>query len=128
MNNHSITERVIKNYIAGYNEFDIDKMLASCHENIVFENIHNGEITMCLKGLPALRKQAELSKTYFSARKQTIKSFKHYKENTEIEIDYHAVLAIDFPGGLKKGEIVYFSGKSIFVFENAMIVELTDIS
>lgn len=121
-------EKIIKNYIEGYNQFEIDKMVVDFDDNIVFENIQNDETNMSLKGLTAFRPLAEQATTYFKARKQTIKSFKHFDNSTEIEIDYYAVLAMDFPNGLKKGQEINLVGKSIFVFEKDRIIKLTDVS
>jgi hypothetical protein len=121
-------EKIIQNYIDGYNQFDIYKMVADLDDDIVFENIQNGEKNMSLTGLTAFKQQAEQATTYFTARTQTIKSFKHFDNSTEIEIDYNAVLGIDFPNGLKKGQELNLSGKSIFVFAGNKIIKLTDIS
>ena len=109
-------EEIIKKYIDGYNQFDMDKMVGDFDDNVLFENIQNGEINMTLSGLTAFKQQAEQAKSYFSARKQTIKSFKHLNNETEIEIDYHAVLSMDFPNGLKSGQEFNLTGKSIFKF------------
>ena len=61
-----MTDRVniINNYIDGYNQFDIKKMVADLDDNIVFENIQNNEINLSLKGLTAFKQQAETAKTY----------------------------------------------------------------
>jgi len=56
-------EKIIKNYIDGYNQFDCDKMLFDFDENVVFENIQKGEINMSLIGLKALRQQTEQAKS-----------------------------------------------------------------
>ena len=121
-------EKIVKNYIDGYNQFNCDKMLMDFDENVVFVNIQEGEVGMSLTGLKALRQQAEQAKNYFTARTQTIKSFKHLGDETEIEIDYYAILAMDFPNGLKKGDELKLKGKSIFRFLNNKIIKLTDIS
>jgi hypothetical protein len=121
-------ETIIKNYIEGYNEFNIDKMIADFDENITFENIQNGESNMSLNGLTAFIQQAEQGKTYFSERTQTIKSFKHNDDRSEIEIDYKAILGMDLPNGLKKGQELNLSGLSIFEFDDIKIIKLTDIS
>lgn len=121
-------EKIIQNYIDGYNQFDIDKMVADFDDKIVFENIQNGKINMTLTGLTSFKQQAEKAVTYFSKRKQTIKSIRHFENRTEIEIDYNAVLAMDFPNGLKKGQELNLSGKSIFEFEGTRITRLTDVS
>jgi hypothetical protein len=121
-------ERIIQNYIDGYNGFAIDKMVADFDDNIEFENVQNGQITLSLKGVKSFRQQAELAKNYFTTRQQTIKSFKHLANKTEIEIDYNAVLAMDFPNGLKSGQELNMKGKSVFEFTGNKIIKLTDIS
>lgn len=121
-------EKIIKNYIEGYNQFDIDKMVTNFDESIVFENIQDGEKNMSLIGLKEFREQAEQAKAYFTERTQTIKSFVHSETTTEIEIDYNAILNMDFPNGLKKGQELNLVGKSIFKFNKDKITRLTDIS
>jgi hypothetical protein len=121
-------EKIIENYIAGYNQFDIDKMMADFDDKIVFENIQNTEVNMTLSGLKEFRNQAEEAKKYFSEREQTITLFSHSENQSEIAIDYRAVLAMDFPNGMQKGQELNLKGKSVFEFSNNKIVRLADIS
>ncbi|GIQ60361.1 hypothetical protein Flavo103_34970 [Flavobacterium collinsii] len=121
-------ERIIKNYVEGYNQFDIDKMTTDFSRDIVFENIQNGEVNMTLNGLNEFKEQAENAKAYFSARSQVITVLNHFESKTEIEIDYHAVLAMDFPNGMKAGEELNLKGKSVFEFLDNKILKLSDIS
>lgn len=121
-------EYIIRSYINAYNQFDIPGMVANLHDNIVFKNIQDGETNLLLQGKKEFRQQAELTKTYFKERQQNITSVKHSEDHTEIEIDYYAVLAADMPNGLKKGNQLRLSGKSIFKFSDDRIIELTDIS
>ena len=121
-------EKIISNYIDGYNKFDIEKMVAAFDNDIQFENIANGETNMSLRGLTSFKTQAEQAKGFFSTRTQTIKSYKHQNDQTEIEIDYHTILATDLPGGLKKGDALKLQGKSIFKFSADRIIKVTDIS
>ena len=121
-------EKIIKDYITAYNNFDIEKMLTHLDEQIKFENISNGVTNMTLTDLNSFREQAEQAKKLFTTRKQTIKSWIHQDNLTEIEIEYNAVLAIDLPNGLKKDDILNLEGKSIFKFSEDKIIELTDIS
>lgn len=121
-------EDMINHYIAGYNSFDPDKMVAHFDDNIIFENVQNGQVNITLSGIQAFKDQAELTKNYFTSREQSIKSFKHSHNKTEVEIDYVAVLAMDFPNGLKEGELLTLKGKSIFEFKDNKIIKLTDIS
>jgi hypothetical protein len=121
-------EKIIKDYIDAYNNFDIEKMLTHLDEQIKFENISNGVTNMFLTDLNSFRKQAEQAKDVFTTRRQKIKSWSHQECSTEIEIEYDAVLAIDLPNGLKKGDNLNLKGKSIFKFSGDKIIGLTDIS
>lgn len=121
-------EKIIQNYIDGYNRFDTDKMIADFDDDVIFENIQNGELNMSLAGLKSFREQAEQAKAYFAERRQTILSTKHSGDSSEIEIDYYAVLGMDFPNGLKKGAELKLKGKSVFEFRGDKIIKLTDLS
>lgn len=121
-------EKIIQNYIEGYNQFDIDKMVADFDESVVFENIQNGETNMILNGIKEFTVQAKKAKEYFSERKQTITSFRQDEITAIVDIDYYAVLAIDFPNGLKAGQGLNMKGKSIFQFLDDKIIKLTDMS
>lgn len=121
-------EKIISNYIAGYNECNIEKMTADFADGIVFENISGGKLTMSLSGLAAFKEQAIQAIQFFSVRKQTVRSYRHLTVETEVLIDYFAVLAIDFPNGLKKGDTLELQGRSIFAFSRNRIIRLADIS
>ena len=119
---------IIQNYIDGYNEFDVKKMTRDFDNNIIFKNIQNDEVNMTLNGIGEFKQQAEQAKSVFRNRRQQIISIKHDNYTTEIEINYTAILATDFPNGLKKGNKLELKGKSIFIFQGDKIVELTDKS
>ncbi len=121
-------ERIIQNYIDGYNEFDVKKMTRDFSDKIVFQNIQNEKVNMTLNGKEDFEQQAEQAKFYFNSRQQKVTEITHNKDRTEIELNYSAVLATDFPNGLKKGEKLELTGKSIFKFLNEKIIEITDIS
>ena len=121
-------EQIIRNYIDGYNNFDIEKMTRDFKDEILFQNIQNKEVNMILNGITAFKQQAEQAKSYFETREQRIIAIKHDITETEIEIEYLAVLAMDFPNGLKKGQKLELTGKSIFKFQDNKIVQLIDIS
>ncbi len=123
-----VKEQIITNYINAYNNFDVASMIKDFTENIKFENVSGGVVNMTLNGLTEFSQQAEQAKNLFSNRKQTILSFNHLENQTEIEIDYQGVLAIDLPNGLQKGAELNLKGKSIFIFEDNKITSLTDIS
>ena len=122
-------EQIIKDYIEAYNAFDTEKMIRSFDEEILFENVQNGKVNLSISGLETFKQQADQAKNYFEKRQQTIKSVKHVKNVSEVEIDYYAVLAMDFPNGMKKGEELKLQGKSVFEFnDNNKITKLIDQS
>jgi len=121
-------EQIIQNYIDAYNRFDIERMMRDFDESIIFENISNDTVNMRLEGLSEFKAQAEIAKNLFSGREQVIRSFNHREDETEIEIDYHAIMNADLPNGLKKGDEINLRGRSVFRFSGDKIVGLTDIS
>ncbi|AMM51111.1 hypothetical protein TH61_07840 [Rufibacter sp. DG15C] len=121
-------EHIIHQYLEGYNQFDVENMIAHFDENIVFENVSNGEVNMSLHGVESFKKQAEQATTYFSSRKQTPISFQHQDNQTEVALDYQAILAMDFPTGQRKGDELKLQGKSVFTFSGDKVIKLVDIS
>ena len=93
-----------------------------------FENISEGTVNMTLNGIVAFKEQATQSANLFKERTQKIKSFQNNGNETIVEIDYHAILAIDLPNGLNAGSELNLTGKSIFKFSENKIIELTDIN
>lgn len=128
MNNTARREKIISNYIEAYNQFNVSKMVRDFDDNLKFENIENGHTTLILNGLDSFREQASQAVSFFSSRIQTVKTYLHREEETEVEIGYFAVLAIDLPNGLKRGDEIKLQGKSIFKFSGNKVVELSDIS
>ncbi len=121
-------ETIIQKYIDAYNNFDVEGMVTNLASTVKFVNISDDVINMSITGLEEFKHQAEQAKAYFSERKQSIISFTHNNDQTNIEIDYEAVLAVDFPNGLKKGEKLNLKGRSIFEFYENTITAITDIS
>ncbi len=121
-------KEIIEKYIEAYNSFDIEKMLSDMHDNVRFENISNGEITLTTNSIAELKNQAEQTKQYFTKREQRITNIDFNNDQVEIDIDYKGILAIDLPNGLKAGDKIELKGKSIFKFKDDKIIELKDIS
>ncbi len=121
-------EKIISDYIDAYNHFDIERMLLHFDEDVKFENSSGGVVNISLIGLIAFKEQAVEAAKMFSKRKQTIISWRHDAQVTEVEISFNAVLAADFPNGLRKGEELNLKGKSVFRFSGYKIIKLKDIS
>jgi 3-deoxy-D-arabino-heptulosonate 7-phosphate (DAHP) synthase len=106
----------------------VDGMLEHLHEAIEFKNISNGEVNIRINGIAAFRQQAEQAKQFFQTREQRITNLTFGDTTTTIDIDYQAVLAIDLPNGMKKGDTLALQGKSIFQFQDDKIISITDIA
>ncbi|WP_294316984.1 nuclear transport factor 2 family protein [uncultured Chryseobacterium sp.] len=119
---------VIENYISAYNRFDVKGMCRDLSEDVLFENISDGNVDMSIKGIENFKKQAEAATAYFSERHQRIESWNFNNHVVTIEISYQATLAIDLPNGMKKGNMLTLKGISEFVFEDHEIISLRDIS
>ena len=119
---------IIEDYIQAYNEFDSVGMTKDLHQEVVFENMTNGEVTMKLEGLAAFRKQAEEALNYFSERQQKVERWEHRGDEVWIKIQYSATAAMDFPNGPKKGDQLELKGESIFTFDGDKIVKIRDRS
>lgn len=121
-------KKIIENYVDSYNNFDINGMTKNMNENIVFENISNGNVDLRTEGLNEFKKQAESAKQYFKQRKQTITSWEFNNSKVSIDIDYRAILAVDLPNGMMSGDTLDLKGKSEFEFENGRIKSIADKS
>lgn len=65
------TEKIFK-YVEAYNQVDAENMIVDFSDDIIFQNVMNGEKTMELQGLEELKKQAFAALSYFSEREQFI--------------------------------------------------------
>lgn len=121
-------EDIIRNYIECYNHFDVEGMIRDFDLGIVFKNIQGDQVTLQLEGVEAFIGQARAALGFFTERKQHIRSMVNNDDQTEVEIDYQAVLAMDFPNGMKKGDVMKMTAKSLFKFQHNKVISLTDIS
>jgi hypothetical protein len=125
---NSQIEQSIKQYIHAYNDFDIEGMLVKLHPSIVFKNISHGKVALITVGLGEFKVQAQKAVTYFRHREQLISDLKIKDQWAEVTIDYTAILAIDLPNGMKQGETLRLKGRSVFRFENDLIISIEDYS
>ncbi|WP_104204064.1 nuclear transport factor 2 family protein [Billgrantia saliphila] len=119
---------LIERYIAAYNHFDVEGMLAVLDPDVVFENYSGGELTTSAIGIDEFRQLAEHAKGFFSERVQRITSLTFSQNGATAEIDYHGRLAEDIPGGLKAGSILELNGETEFTFGSERISKIVDRS
>lgn len=119
---------LVDHYIDAYNRKNIDDMLMSVHPQVEFKNISAGVVNASTNGGAELRTLAQQSLSLFSERHQKIESFELQGSVAIATIDFRAVVAADQPNGLKKGQVLNFSGRSEFEFQNGSISKITDFS
>jgi ketosteroid isomerase-like protein len=119
---------LIDRYIAAYNDFDVDGMLASLHPDVEFRNISGGEVNASASGAEEFRRLAEQSKGLFSSRRQEITRFESDGNTAAVDISYEGVLASDLPNGMNAGDMLRLEGRSEFGFRDSKIHRITDYS
>ena len=125
---HAALKEAVTVYIEAYNRFDVDGMLAPLHEEVVFQNIANGEVNLTTTGKGDFRGQAEQATRYFSEREQRVTHWQLVSNRVEVAIDYCATVAMELPNGLKPGDTLRLQGKSVFRFDDGKIISIEDVS
>lgn len=118
----------IRDYIDAYNAKDVDRMIDCLADHVTFENRSGGAVDTVAKTRAEFRQLAESAVQLFASRKQEVKNHITVAGTTLVEIEYHAVLAADLPNGMKAGQIVQLSGRSLFDLGNDGITRLIDES
>ena len=103
-------------------------MLIGVHPQVEFKNISAGVVNASTNRVAELRALAQQSLSLFSERHQKIESFELQGPVAIASIIFRAVVADDLPNGLKKGQVLNFSGRSEFEFKDGAISKITDIS
>ncbi|HWK56521.1 MAG TPA: nuclear transport factor 2 family protein [Parapedobacter sp.] len=121
--------KIVYLYIKAYNELDAPNMVVHMADTIVFDHYENNQSTLHLEGIDEFKKQAAEALAYFTERRQTILSLTHKPNATEITVAYEAIAGMDFPNGIKEGDTIQISGRSVFEFSpDGKISKLTDYS
>lgn len=119
---------LVERYIAAYNAFDIEGMLATLADGVRFENHANGELNAEADGIAAFRQLAEQAKGLFSEREQRITSLERHDGKLVAGIAYRGQLAVDIPGGPSFGSVIELAGSSAFGFADGRIGSIIDRS
>lgn len=123
-----MVERLVRRYVAAYNDFDIEGMLELVTPDIRFAN-HSGEArTAVANGAREFRALAEESARMFAEREQHIRRLRCDRTTAVADIHYRGRLAANLPGGPTAGTVIELDGRSEFVIRDGLIAELTDYS
>ncbi len=122
-------EKIIRDYITAYNNFDVNGMTKDMADNIEFINVTSEEITLELNTKEDFILQAEEATHIFKEREQTILNIYIEGNTAEVELNYRGVIGKDVMESLKTDDIIEVKGKSFFTFNEAgKISSLKDIS
>lgn len=119
---------LIDRYLAAYNAFDIEAMLAQLDPAIRFENYSGGQLTADASGIEEFRRLAEQSKALFVEREQRVTSLAQSGTMLVAEIAWRGRIAADIPGGPPAGTLLEMHGRSEFDFGPAGITKIVDRS
>lgn len=123
---------LVERYLAAYNAFDVDGMLATLDPAIEFENVAGRVVTARASGLAEFRALAEQAAALFAHREQRITSWAVEGARVVAGIAYEGVLASTLPPGLppgmEPGATLRLSGRSTFHFRDGRIVRIVDES
>lgn len=121
-------ETLVKNYISAYNQFDIEGMLTLLTDDVVFENLANGEITTRTTSKMEFADLANQSAKVFSERTQSLTAATQDNDLFIVDVTYKAKLAQDLANGMKAGQSISLQGRSEFSFRDGKICLIRDIS
>ena len=119
---------LIDRYLAAYNAFDIETMLAQLDPAVRFENYSGGQLTAEASGIDAFRRLAEQSKVLFSEREQRIVGLVREDGAVVTDIAWRGRLAAGVPDGPAAGTLLEMRGRSEFGFGAGGIVRIVDRS
>jgi steroid delta-isomerase-like uncharacterized protein len=117
---------LIARYVAAYNRFDVDGMLALVTEDVRFENVSGGRVTASASGSAEFRTLAQGARSLFREREQRVTAIAFRDGGAVASIAYRGVLAADVLGGPAAGTVLEVAGESEFGFAGGRISRLTD--
>lgn len=122
-------QKLIERYIAAYNAFDIDGMVALLAPQVRFENYSQGELTVAADGVDEFKRLAVQATAMFSEREQRITALDYATPNCAVAtIAYRGRLSCDIPDGPVAGTLLELNGRSEFSFDGDRIGKIADHS
>lgn len=119
---------LIDRYLAAYNAFDVEGMLAVLAQGVRFENYSGGEMNATADGIDEFRQLAEQAKTLFSEREQRITAIEQGEASVLAMIAFRGRLSADIPDGPRAGTVLDLQGTSEFSFNEGRINKIVDRS
>ncbi|MBD8880103.1 MULTISPECIES: nuclear transport factor 2 family protein [Rhodanobacter] len=119
---------LVDRYLDAYNRMDVDAMLATMQDEVVFENYTGGVLALRTMGIAELRHLAESSRHLFSMRRQTVTAWREADGCGYAGIRFEGTFAIDLPNGVRAGQSIVMEGRSEFRQHDGRLVYIADHS
>jgi steroid delta-isomerase-like uncharacterized protein len=122
---HSLPDAVA-HYLEAYNARDVDAMLRTFTEDVIFEHVSNSTESVRTEGRADLERLARQTAALFTSRQQTVTEVIREGARLALMIDYRATVAIDLPNGWKQGQQLRLRGVSFFELRDERICRVVD--
>ena len=119
---------VIQEYLQAYTARDVDSLIATLTDDVVFENLSNQAAPTRTEGRAAFEALARQSVLVFSSRRQSVVEAVVGADCVALFIDYEATVLADLPNGWKAGQQIRLRGSSFFHLRNGRIAQVVDFS
>ena len=119
---------VIRRYIDAYNNANVRVMLDCLTDDVVFQNISKGKVSLNIKSKRKFESFAKMGVEAFTSRQQTVVEAVTRGNTIIAKIDYEAIVANNLPNGWRAGQVVKFPGVSTFVIEGEKLAKIVDES
>lgn len=119
---------LVERYLDAYNRKDVDAMLATMDDAVVFENYTAGALAIRTQGTAELRALAEHSRHLFSSRRQTVTAWREQGGSGSASILFEGTFAVDLPNGVRAGQSIVLEGRSEFRVHDGRLVYIADHS
>jgi len=119
---------LVDRYIDAYNRMDVNVMLSTMQDEVVFENYTAGVLSVRTVGIAELRHLAERSRHLFSRRRQTVTAWREVDSVGYAGIHFEGTFAVDLPNGVRAGQSIAMEGRSEFRQHDGRLVYIADHS
>lgn len=119
---------IVRRYLDAYARRDVDAMLATFADDVVFEHLSNASPPVRTEGLAALEALARQSVGLFSARRQVVVDAVVQGDHVAVRVRFEATVAAELPNGWRAGQEIVLHGASFFTLRDGRIARLVDLA
>ncbi|MER2563565.1 MAG: nuclear transport factor 2 family protein [Myxococcaceae bacterium] len=119
---------VVQRYLESYNSLDVDSMIATVTDDVVFENLSNTSPPTRTEGKAQFEALARQTVGVFKSRRQTVVDAVVANDRVALRISFEAVIAVDLPNGWRTGQLITLTGATFIELRGALIARLSDLS